>query len=115
MLIGVGLFCSVLAATGLARADDGSAFITTWEITEAGQEIMIPTAPDTDYDFTIDWGDGTVEEISGTDPDPTHAYAEPGAYEVAITGQFRRIHFDLSRMDFQRPARGDIHLGENAQ
>ncbi len=108
----------VLLSGALARpaaAQDPDAFITTWEIGEPGDEIFIPTAPATEYHFTIDWGDGTVEEISGTDPDPTHAYAEPGIYQVAITGRFPRIHFDLSQMDFQRPARGDIHPGDNAQ
>ena len=114
------MFAVAVLAVGLmvfspAQAYDEAAFVTTWETTEADQQIFIPTAPGTDYDFTIDWGDGTVEEISGTDPDPTHVYAEPGTYQVAITGQFPRIHFDLSRMDFQRPARGDIHPGENAQ
>jgi len=44
------------------------------------------------YDFTIDWGDGTTERVTGEDPDPSHSYAAPGTYEVQISGAFPRIH-----------------------
>ena len=80
---------------GLAQ-DIDDAFITTWETTEDNEEIFIPTAPGADYDFEIGWGDGTVENISGTDPNPHHTYVEAGTYEVVITGDFPHLFLDAA-------------------
>ncbi len=76
---------------GLVAPDFDDAFITTWKTTEADEEVFIPVAPNTDYVSAIDWGDGTVEDIAGTDPNPTHTYDEAGTYEIAITGDFPRL------------------------
>ena len=80
-----------------ARAQD--AFITTWETTSANESITIPTNGGfsvTNYNFTIDWGDGTVETITGDDPDPSHVYAFAGTYSVAITGTFPHLFLDAT-------------------
>ncbi len=71
-------------------------FITTWLTTLANETVTIPTAPsDSEYDFTIDWGDGSdPETISGDDPNPSHTYADPGEYQIEITGTFPRIFLD---------------------
>jgi surface protein len=58
---------------------------------------VIPTSGGsgiTDYDFQIDWGDGTTETITGDDPDPSHTYAAAGTYTVEIDGTFP--HFYLN-------------------
>ena len=81
-------------------------FITTWTVTADDPSVFIPTRGDgegdsgnpvsrTDYDFTIDWGDGTVETVSGDDPDPSHTYASDGTYTVEITGTFPRMYLDV--------------------
>jgi surface protein len=72
------------------------AFITTWETTSADESITIPTNGQnvSDYDFTIDWGDGTTETYTGNDPDPSHTYSSSGSYSVEITGTFPRIFLD---------------------
>lgn len=73
------------------------AFITTWETTSSNESITIPTngGPEvTDYNFSINWGDGTVETITGDDPDPSHTYAEPGTYTVSIAGVFPHFFLD---------------------
>ena len=63
------------------------AFVTTWQTTSANESITIPAAPAGRY--TIDWGDGTVvENVSDTQ---THEYANPGNYQVSITGDPRFI------------------------
>jgi len=85
------------ATSNSATSDSAGAFVTTWETTEPGEAITIPTrggedAPD--YAFTIDWGDGTVETVAGDDPDPSHAYAEAGVHTVAITGAFPHLFLD---------------------
>ena len=79
-----------------------SAFVTTWETTVPVESIFIPTAPETEYDFTIDWGDGTVEEVRGINPNPAHSYAEPGTYTVAIEGDFPRLFLNAHEGDGDR-------------
>lgn len=71
-------------------------FITTWKTDNPGtsedNQITIPTFPGEIYDYTVDWGDGTMD--SGVAGDITHTYAAPGNYEVAISGLFPRIYFN---------------------
>ena len=94
------------------RVLDSGPFVTTWQTTSANETITIPTGggPEiTDYDFQVDWGDGTVEDVTGDDPDPSHTYAEPGTYGVAITGTFP--HFSLNAQSF----RDDEVIGERPE
>ncbi|RPG38833.1 MAG: BspA family leucine-rich repeat surface protein [Muricauda sp. TMED12] len=74
-------------------ADDPDSFITKWQV-NSGQEITIGTNPDYNYDYTIDWGDGTVEEI--TQQNPSHTYQDEGTYSVAIKGVFPAIQMSSS-------------------
>ena len=76
------------------EVDLDEAFITTWETLSPGDSIFIPTSPGTMYNFIIDWGDGTVEYISDTDPNPKHVYSAPGTYAVAISGTFPHLFLD---------------------
>jgi hypothetical protein len=68
---------------GASPAAAQDAFITTWETTEPGEAITIPTrggeeAPD--YAFTINWGDGTTSEAAN-EPVP-HATAQTVVNEI---------------------------------
>ncbi|WNB18269.1 BspA family leucine-rich repeat surface protein [Marivirga arenosa] len=68
-------------------------FITTWQTLTSNETIIIPTNPNYGtpvYNYTVDWGDGTIE--SGLNFNPTHTYALPGTYTVSITGKFAAIH-----------------------
>ncbi|GAA4273684.1 hypothetical protein GCM10022258_29780 [Aquimarina gracilis] len=65
-------------------------FITTWQTTAANESITIPTTG-SGYDYTVDWGDGTVE--TGFTGDATHQYVTAGIYTVKIIGDFPRISF----------------------
>ncbi len=76
-----------------------NAFISTWETTNANETITLYTqggvgeAPIvSDYDCTIDWGDGTVENFTGNDPDPSHIYTTAGTHSIKITGTFPYIN-----------------------
>ncbi|MDH7447529.1 BspA family leucine-rich repeat surface protein [Aquimarina sp. 2201CG14-23] len=69
------------------------AFITTWQTTSTNESIAIPTAG-SGYNYSVDWGDGTIE--SGFIGDTTHEYAVAGTYTVSITGDFPRIYFNNS-------------------
>uniref|UniRef100_UPI00131F119F BspA family leucine-rich repeat surface protein n=1 Tax=Flagellimonas amoyensis TaxID=2169401 RepID=UPI00131F119F len=73
-------------------ADDPASFITTWKTTVANEEIVIGTDVNLTYDYAIDWGDGTVEQVTSGTP-KSHTYAVAGTYTVAIKGQFPTIHY----------------------
>jgi len=90
LLIG-GLLLLAMPIIRSAKAQEP--FITTWETTSADESITIPTngVGVSDYDFAIDWGDGTTETYSGNDPDPSHTYSSAGSYSVEITETFPRI------------------------
>lgn len=102
-LVRIVLPCCVLLLAGslLTRspAYGQQAFITTWETTSSNESITIPTRGEenmSDYNMTIDWGDGTSESISGTDPDPSHTYSSAGTYTVKIRGTFPHLFLDAS-------------------
>ncbi|WP_421809582.1 BspA family leucine-rich repeat surface protein [Flagellimonas sp.] len=72
-----------------AHPDDKAAFVTTWEIQNTGDNVILNLDPEYSYDFTINWGDGTVEELSPENPTTiNHNYATAGIYKVAIVGTF---------------------------
>ena len=97
VLLAGAILAVALGMVGTAQAAQEEApFITTWE-TEADEgEVTISTRDVgvSTYNFTIDWGDGTVEEIEGEDPNPSHTYETAGTYTVEITGTFPRIYLN---------------------
>jgi surface protein len=72
---------------------DTSSYITRWDTRSDGQsnidQLTIFTSPTQSYDFTIDWGDGTVDTNVTTDI--THTYDTPGIYTVTISGNYPQI------------------------
>ncbi|MGB0525086.1 MAG: BspA family leucine-rich repeat surface protein, partial [Flammeovirgaceae bacterium] len=72
----------------------GGAFTTTWQTTATNESITIPTNSAYTYNYTVDWGDGTVE--SGFTGDATHTYASAGTYTVYIQQIFPAIYFNNS-------------------
>ncbi|WP_422860164.1 BspA family leucine-rich repeat surface protein [Flagellimonas sp. S174] len=74
-------------------AEQPESFITTWEIPSDNFELVVGTNENYNYDFTIDWGDGTVEQINLMNPENfTHAYDMADTYVVAIQGEFPAIN-----------------------
>lgn len=65
-------------------------FITTWTVTAGDLTIPIYMFG-TSNNYTVDWGDGTVE--SGFTGDATHTYATAGTYTVKIFGDFSQLYF----------------------
>jgi surface protein len=76
-------------------------FKTRWNMTyEDGLVITLKANPQYDYNYTVDWGDGTVDEnVMNT---IKHSYAQPGEYVISISGQFPHL---FRGMDFY-----DVHL-----
>ena len=66
------------------------AFVTVWDLNLSllpTPTLMIPLHSTGNYNFIIDWGDGTTEEYSGLVHDRvTHLYTERAEYIVIITG-----------------------------
>ncbi|WP_420885154.1 BspA family leucine-rich repeat surface protein [Aquimarina algiphila] len=71
-------------------ANEGKPFVTTWETTTENEDIVLPTADQYKYKYTIDWGDGTV--TTDTSGYGIHTYSKPGKYQVKIFGDFPMFH-----------------------
>ena len=77
-------------------------FITTWQISpgsENNRTITIPIHADSNYRYTVDWGDETddTEIYTSSTIGATHTYSTPAtttSYKVTITGVFPRIYFN---------------------
>ena len=115
ILIAIGLHGAV-AAPALATSDvcstppsplPATAFVSCWDTrniapgSSSNNRISLPlvkpdiTTPRSDYNFDVDWGDGTsIQTVtSWDDPDATHTYATPGQYWVTITGTVSGFSF----------------------
>ncbi|WP_018127040.1 BspA family leucine-rich repeat surface protein [Balneola vulgaris] len=89
-----------LTDLGWTINDGGSSseFTTRWQTTSPNETVTIPTGGGTeitDFDFIIDWGDGTIETVTGDDPDPMHTYANAGTYTVMIGGVFPHMNAEV--------------------
>ena len=55
----------------------------------------MPLVSGYNYDFTVDWGDGSSSEITAhNDEDKTHSYAEAGDYNLVIEGTLEAWSFN---------------------
>ena len=63
-------------------------FVTTWETVMAGESVTIPARGT----YTIDWGDGRIEE--GVRGSQTHTYDSAGNHTVRISGDIEEIRLD---------------------
>jgi surface protein len=75
-----------------------SMFISRWDTTQAGSAndtIILPFVADGDYDFYVDWGDGTRDNITTyNQAEVTHQYSNTGIYEVRVYGGITGWFFD---------------------
>ncbi|WP_422106260.1 BspA family leucine-rich repeat surface protein [Winogradskyella sp.] len=67
-------------------------FTTLWQTDADNESITIPTFSGDTYNYTVDWGDGTID--SGLTGNATHSYTSAGTYTVRIIGAFSRIYFN---------------------
>ena len=75
----------------IENAYEESPFITIWQVTSDNLDIVIPINSYYDYDYTVYWGDGDVENY--TNQKAIHTYNEEGNYTVKIAGNFP--HLDM--------------------
>ena len=70
----------------------GNGFITTWKVSSEDLSITIPTDfYGEKYQYSVDWGDGTLD--TDITENAKHTYAKPGTYTVEINGVFPSIYF----------------------
>jgi surface protein len=68
-------------------------FVTVWSVS-AGETLILPLKSGESYDFTVDWGDGNLSEVTAyDDPDKDHTYASAGSYTVKIRGVINGFKF----------------------
>jgi len=88
---------------GVPFADPADDFIFVW----TGAELPLAEG-DGSYDFIVDWGDGTSNEItSATDTDKQHDYATPGPHVVTIRGTFEGLRFGEGCSGYWNPEWGE--------
>lgn len=94
------LFSVFLFLTFTTYGQSQRPFVFTWKTDFGEKRIKIPTTG-TGYNYTVDFGDGTViTDVSGN---VSHLYEQEGTYTVSITGDFPRIHFEsISPSHFAR-------------
>ncbi len=62
-------------------------FVTRWSLSASRRSVTLPLVADGDYDFVVDWGDGTSDTITApTDSAITHEFAAIGICQVTISG-----------------------------
>jgi surface protein len=74
----------------------GAPMLSTWRTTAPAESITLPLRSTYNYNFTVDWGDGTAIDTvtSDVDVDKTHTYALAGDYTVTITGNAQAWYFN---------------------
>jgi surface protein len=91
-------------------------FVTRWSISSEYRRNRLPLVPSGDYDFYVDWGDGTSNHVTNswlTDGGETHDYSSPGFYLVTITGKIQGWSY-YGRKDC-RPDDGEYYDGPTCE
>jgi len=96
---------------------NGVPFITSWEVTTDELTVELPLHSGSEYNFRVDWGDGSAEGIvtSDNDPDAEHTYSSAGIKTVTITGTLTGFSFERnptsSNLFIDVAQWGDMRLG----
>ncbi len=76
-----------------AYAAISNAFVSRWDTTltsygsSSSDQVSLPLEITGNYDFTVDWGDSTSDNITSyNQAEVTHTYASAGIYTITITG-----------------------------
>ncbi len=77
-------------------------FVTTWKTDNLGDtinstSILIPTDPNSSYNYDIDWNNDGVFDDLGVTGDALHDYGTAGTYTIRIKGNFPRIYINRNK------------------
>lgn len=75
-------------------------FTLLWNATANDKNITIPTYSTSSYDYSVDWGDGNIQNHYSSDA--KHTYATEGNYTVQISGVFPRIYYEGTTCRIQK-------------
>ena len=79
---------------------DPSHFTMVWRVPIAGDVITLPLVNGFNYNFTVDWGDGSSSTVTSySDIDKNHTYTSAGDYVVTLVGSAERIGLNNSGND----------------
>lgn len=86
---------SIHLAEQVEKKSVNKAFTFVWEFSDDGEIVQFPMGDDQyQYDFKVDWGDGTISEVSSyDDSDQFHKYEFAGEYTVRAIGLIEHISF----------------------
>ena len=73
-----------------------ASFRSTWRVPVDDKDITLPLVENYNYNFTVDWGDGSpISEITEHgDMDKTHTYKTEGDYNLVIEGTLEAWSFN---------------------
>ena len=76
--------------------EESTPFRSTWRVPVSDKTITLPLVALYNYNFTVDWGDGSpISEITAhNDPDRKHTYARAGDYNLVIEGLLEAWSFN---------------------
>ncbi|NYJ26697.1 BspA family leucine-rich repeat surface protein [Allomuricauda sp. ARW1Y1] len=77
--------------------EDPASFIMEFDVA-AGQELKIGLNNQYEYNYSINWGDGTEENYT-TNENPTHTYDNADTYTIAIKGVFPALRMGFADID----------------
>lgn len=100
-----------------------TAFKSSWETTNTTpynskrDQVQLPLESTGDYNFTVYWGDGTNNHISGWDDKAViHTYPSEGIYEINIIGTIKGFRFNYTgdKLKLREISQwGGLNLGNN--
>jgi len=70
-------------------------FVSQWNIT-SGNTIELTLGSGFNYDFSIDWGDGTIENYDVNNTTISHTYGSSNTFTVTISGLFEALAIESS-------------------
>ncbi|BAV95107.1 BspA family leucine-rich repeat surface protein [Ichthyobacterium seriolicida] len=68
-------------------------FISKWKTTSNNEQIKLPIYDGGEYDFTVDWGDGSEKQKVTSHTGASHTYTTAGKYTITITGKIEGFNF----------------------
>ena len=69
-------------------------FVSIWRTTINNEMIKLPLVDYGEYNFTVEWGDGSFDKVTEYNQDSImHTYLEPNDYTVKIYGKLKGFNF----------------------
>ena len=89
-------------------------FTSVWRVAAGNLQVQLHLKTGANYDFTVDWGDGspTGQVTSSSDVDATHTYASAGDYTITITGTCSALDGSGSITGYRTQLREITDLGD---